>query len=108
MDELKTFYELQDNELEEQLIKAYNKLTLTNEKYKLLKEEYKNIMNNNYNIACIIGGDIEDRTLSNEECKILFRLTRLYYDMQSIEEKEAFFRGARENYLYLKKLGIIE
>lgn len=83
-------------------IKRY--LRNTNEEYVKLQNKVHDILDKNENLTWILEGEIKDRTLSNGECLELSELVKIYYDIQSIEEKEIFFSGSREAYLFLKKL----
>ena len=74
-----------------------------NEKYAELKNEYNKILEQNENLTWILEGDIKGRNLSNEECFSLSKLVQIYYDMQSIEEREIFFLGGKESYFFFKK-----
>ena len=105
--EIKSFYKEYEDMFEGYLDDVKRILRKKNEKYIKLQEKYHKILDENENLVWILEGDIKDRNLSNEECLVLSRLVQIYYDMQSIEEKEIFFLGGKEAYFFFKKIGIL-
>ena len=110
MDELKNFYnKYNNNELEEFLLKARTILQETNEEYKNLLKKQKNILNSYKNLSLILTDDeLDNVEFSSEEVKILQKLTHINVNIKILEEKEIFFLGARENYFYLKNIGVLK
>ena len=109
MDELKTFYEECEDELEEHLLKARTILRETNEEYKSLLKKQKNILNSYKNLSLILTDDeLDNVEFSSDEVKILQKLTHINVNIKILEEKEIFFLGARENYFYLKNIGVLK
>lgn len=87
-------------------IKRY--LRNTNEEYVKLQNKVHDILDKNENLTWILEGEINNRTLSNEECSALSKLVQIYYDIQSIEEKEIFFSGIKVAYFIFKKIEILK
>lgn len=105
MEKIESFYKEYENMLEEYLESVRRYLKNNNEKYAELQNEYNKILEQNENLTWVLEGDIKDRNLSNEECFALSKLVQIYYDMQSIEEREIFFLGGKEVYFFFKKNG---
>ena len=78
------------------------------EEYIKLQKEFHETLDKNENLVFVLEGEITNRNLSNDECFALSKLVKIYYDMQSIEEKEIFFLGSKEAYFFFKKIGIIK
>ena len=73
----------------------------------LLKQ--KNILDSYKNLSLILTDDeLDNVEFSSEEVKILQKLTHIQVNMKVLEEKEIFFLGARENYFYLKNIGVLK
>lgn len=108
MEKIETFYEEYEDMFEEYLEDIRRNLRNNNEEYIKLHKEFHKILDTNENLVWILEGDIEDRNLSNDECFVLSKLVQIYYDMQTIEEKEIFFLGGKEAYFFFKKLGILK
>ena len=108
MKEFKNFYEEYEDMFEEYLEDVIGNLKNKNEIYKELQSKYSQILNENQNIAWILEGQNEDRQLSNEECKTLFKLIQINFEMKQLEKKEVFFAGGKEAYIYFKNIGIIQ
>ena len=62
----------------------------------------------NNNSEYLLFEDDKVMNLNEEECKMLQKLVSLYLQMSDYEDRKIFFLGARENYFYFKKLGIIK
>lgn len=107
MDKLKTFYEEYKDIFEDYLQNARRNLKNSSEKYIKLKREYNEILEKNENLNWILEGKADGRTLSNQECLSLSKLAKIYFDIQTMEEKELFFLGAKENYSYLKNIRVL-
>lgn len=108
MEKIERFYKEYEDMFEEYLENSRRYLKDNNEKYAELKNEYNKILEQNKNLIWVIEGNIKGRNLSNEECLVLSKLVQIYYDMQSIEEQEIFFLGAKEAYFFFKKIGILK
>ena len=108
MEKIETFYEEYEDMFEEYLEDIRRTLRNNNEEYIKLQNEFHKILDKNENLVWILEGDIKDRNLSNDECFALSKLVQIYYDMQSIEEKEIFFLGSKEAYFFFKKIGILK
>ncbi|MCI8486999.1 MAG: hypothetical protein HFJ20_08155 [Clostridia bacterium] len=108
MEKIENFYKEYEDMFEEYLENSRRYLKNNNEKYAELKNEYNKILEQNQNLTWVLEGDINGRNLSNEECFSLSKLVQIYYDMQSIEEREIFFLGGKEVYFFFKKIGILK
>ena len=107
MEKIETFYEEYEDMFEEYLEDTRRNLRNNNEEYIKLCKEFHNILGENENLVWILECQTESRNLSNKECIALAKLVQIYYDMQSIEEKEIFFLGGKEVYFFFKKIGIL-
>ena len=105
--EIKSFYKEYEDMFEEYLEDVKRILRRKNQKYIKLQEKYHKILDENENPVWILEGQTENRNLSNKECIALAKLVQIYYNMQSIEEKEIFFLGGKEVYYFFKKIGIL-
>ena len=105
--EIKSFYKEYEDMFEEYLEDVKRILRKKNQKYIKLQEKYHKILDENENLVWILEGQTENRNLSNKECIALAKLVQIYYNMQSIEEKEISFLGGKEVYYFFKKLGIL-
>ena len=108
MKKLKSFYEEYIDIFEDYLQNARKNLKKSNEKYNKLNKEYHEILRKNRNLNWILEGEVKGRSLTNEECFSLSKLVKIYFDLQTMEEKELFFLGAKENYCYLKNITVLE
>jgi len=107
MRKTKTFFKEYDDMLEQYIEDSIVKLKRTNPKYKSLYREFNKILEENENLAWILEGDFKGRNLSDKEYLLLPKLIKLYFDMQTIEEKEIFFLGCKEMYFIFKKIGVL-
>lgn len=105
--EIKSFYKEYEDMFEEYLEDVKRILRKKNQKYIKLQEKYHKILDENEKLVWILEGQTENRNLSNKECIALAKLVQIYYNMQSIEEKEIFFLGGKEVYYFFKKIGIL-
>ena len=108
MEKIETFYEEYEDMFEEYLEDIRRNLRNTNKEYIKLQKEFHKFMDENENLVWVLEGDIKDRNLSNDECFALSKLVQIYYDMQSIEEKEIFFLGGKEVYFLFKKMKVLK
>ena len=108
MEKIETFYEEYEDMFEEYLEDIRRNLRNNNEEYIKLQNEFHKILDKNENLVWILEGQTENRNLSNKECIALAKLVQIYYDMQSIEEKEIFFLGCKEAYFLFKKIGVLK
>ena len=107
MVEIKSFYKEYEDMFEEYLDEVKILLRKKNQKYIKLRKKFHKFLDKNENLVWILEGQTEGRNLSNKECTALAKLVQIYYDMQSIEEKEIFFLGGKEAYFFFKKIGIL-
>lgn len=100
-------YDIESAEFSELIDNARVNLKKKNLDYKKLNEQVSEILENYQNILSIIeDNDVEN--LNEEECKMLQKLIRLNMQMTTYEDIEIFFLGAKENYLYFKKMNLIK
>ncbi len=108
MCEIKSFYKEYEDMFEEYLEDIIENLKNKNPKYRQLQDKYYDILRKNINLNWILEGQNEGRNLNNYECKILFKLVQIFYEMKEIEAKELFFLGGNEAYFYFKNMGILK
>ena len=100
-------YDIHSIELYELIDKTRVKLRKSNAEYKELHDQASKIMDKHPNVRLVLEEEAKIG-LTQEECAGLQDLISIFMKMNIIEEKEIFFLGAKENYLYFKKMGIIE
>ena len=108
MGKVENFYTEYEDMFEEYIEDIKRYLRNNNEEYIKLQKEFHETLDKNENLVFVLEGEITNRNLSNYECFALSKLVKIYYDMQSIEEKEIFFLGSKEAYFFFKKIGIIK
>lgn len=108
MEKVENFYTEYEDMFEEYIEGLKRYLRNSNEEYMKLQKEFHEILDKNENLVLVLEGEITDRNLSDDECFALSKLVKIYYDMQSIEEKEIFFLGSKEAYFFFKKIGILK
>lgn len=106
MEETK-LYDMDSTELGELVETSKYKLQEKNKRYKELIDEKRDLLRAYPKLQLILDED-KNFELSETECKMLRKLVALYMQLQSYEEREIFFLGARENYFYFKNLGLIK
>lgn len=107
MEKVENFYTEYEDMFEEYIDDIKRYLRNNNEEYIKLQKEFYETLDKNENLVFVLEGEITNRNLSNDECFALSKLVKIYYDMQSIEEKE-FFLGSKEAYFFFKKIGILK
>ena len=100
-------YEIGSFELGELVESGKQELREKNKRYKNLIEQKRELLREYPKLELILEEDIQFN-LDENECKMLQKLVAIYFQMQSYEEREIFFLGARENYFYFKNLGLIK
>ena len=100
-------YNVKSAEFNELIDSAKVELATNDIHYKKLKNKVKNLKEKHTNIQLFFEneGVIE---LWKDDCKVLQKVLDLYQEMHMYEEEKIFFLGAKENYLYLKKLNILK
>ena len=103
-----SFYDNYSEEFEEHLdsVKVY--LNKYNKDYKRLQVELNNILDNNLKIQEVVFNNDIKSVLSLEELKELARVIEIHLQMQNIAEKEIYFKGGMDAYLYFDKIGILK
>ena len=108
MKKIENFYTEYEDMFREYLEDIKRNLRNTNEEYVELQNKLHRILDKNENLIWILEGEINNRTLSHEECAALSKLVQIYYDIQAIEEKEIFFSGIKVTYFLFKKIEILK
>lgn len=100
-------YNVKSAEFNELIDSAKVELARDDLQYKNLINEIKMLKEKHPNIQLFFEdeGVIE---LGKDDCKVLQKVLDLYQEMHMYEEEKIFFLGAKENYLYLKKLNILK
>ena len=100
-------YNLDSAEFYELIDSSRVRLKNKDEKYKNISDEIENIRIKYPNINSLFE-DEKVRNLTEEECINLQKIIKKYLIISSMEEREIFFLGARENYYYLKNLDLLK
>ena len=108
MKKIENFYTEYEDMFREYLEDIKRNLGNTNEEYVELQNKLHGILDKNANLTWVLEGEINNRTLSNEDCSALSKLVQIYYDIQSIEEKGIFFSGIKVAYFIFKKIEILK
>ena len=95
---MENFYTEYEDMFREYLEDIKRNLRNTNEEYVELQNKLHGILDKNANLTWVLEGEINNRTLSNEDCSALSKLVQIYYDIQSIEKNEIFFSGIKVAY----------
>lgn len=106
MEEIR-LYDMDSIEFSELIDTARVELKNNNSEYKELQNKVSEIMEMYPNLQLLFEDD-KAMNLKEEECKMLQKLVSLHLQMSEHEDRKIFFLGARENYFYLKNLGIIK
>ena len=99
MEKVENFYTEYEDMFEEYIEDIKRYLRNNNEEYIKLQKEFHETLDKNENLVFVLEGEITNA---------LSKLVKIYYDMQSIEEKEIFFLGSKEAYFFFKKIGILK
>lgn len=102
------FYEEYEGDFLESIEDIRKYLKNNNEDYKTEYKKLHNILNNNLNIQKLLDKEVLEKGLTKDECKMLSEIIILYYNLQTFEEKEIYFKGGMDAYFYFKKLGILK
>ena len=100
-------YNLDSAEFYELIDSSRVRLKNKDKKYKNISDEIENIRIKYPNINSLFE-DEKVTNLTEEECKNLQKIIKKYLIISSMEEREIFFLGARENYYYLKNLDLLK
>ena len=100
-------YNLDSAEFYELIDSLRVRLKNKDEKYKNISDEIENIRIKYPNINSLFE-DEKVTNLTEEECINLQKIIKKYLIISSMEEREIFFLGARENYYYLKNLDLLK
>lgn len=99
-----SFYDEYIDEFNEYLDDIRTYLQYNNKEYIKLSNEMNKLIDTSENIIC---NDYINKPLSVDESKRFAKIISIYIDMQSIIEREIYFKGGAEAYDYFKKIGII-
>lgn len=102
------FYEEYEGDFLESIEDIRKYLKNNNEDYKTEYKKLHNILNNNLNIQKLLDKEVLEKGLTKDECKMLSEIIILYYNLQTFEEKEIYFKGGMDAYFYFKKIGILK
>ena len=100
-------YNLDSAEFYELIDSSRVRLKNKDKKYKNISDEIENIRIKYPNINSLFE-DEKVTNLTEEECINLQKIIKKYLIISSMEEREIFFLGARENYYYLKNLDLLK
>ena len=100
-------YNLDSAEFYELIDSSRVRLKNKDKKYKNISDEIENIRIKYSNINSLFE-DEKVTNLTEEECINLQKIIKKYLIISSMEEREIFFLGARENYYYLKNLDLLK
>ena len=100
-------YNLDSAEFYELIDSLRVRLKNKDEKYKNISDEIENTRIKYPNINSLFE-DEKVTNLTEEECINLQKIIKKYLIISSMEEREIFFLGARENYYYLKNLDLLK
>ena len=106
MEEIK-LYDLDSGEFTELIENRRKELKNKNLECRKSREEFHELMKDYPKLQLILEYDRE-LILNELECKMLQKLVSIYSQILDYEEREIFFLGAKENYFYLKNLGLIK
>lgn len=106
MEEIR-LYDINSIEFSELIDTARVELKHNDCEYKNLQNQVSEIMEK-YPKLQLLFEDDKVIKLNEEECKMLQKLVSLHLQISGYEDIKIFFLGARENYFYLKNLGIIK
>ena len=102
------FSEKYSEKFDEYLDEVRTYLQNNNKKYMNLKKELDRLIDTSKNIQNVICNDYISKPLSIDESRKLTKIISIYIDMQSIVEKEIYFKGGADAYNYFKRIKAIK
>ncbi len=103
-----SFYEKYVDDFDEYLDEVRTYLQYNNKKYMSLQKEMDRLIDTSENIQNIICNDYINKPLSIDESRKIAKIISIYIDMQSIVEREMYFKGGAGTYDYFKKMKILK
>jgi len=103
----KSFYEYANAEFDHYISTTLYKLQENNEIYRELKEKIKKEIELYPKVELLLY-EKEKIILNEEETISLLKVLDMEDSIRMLEEKELFFKGGREIYLYFKKMDLLE
>lgn len=103
-----SFHKKYEEEFDEYLNEVRTYLENNNNKYINLKKKFERLIDTSESIQNIICNDYISKPLSIDESKKLAKIISIYIDMQSIVEKEIYFKGGADTYDYFKRIRVIK
>lgn len=103
-----SFYEKYVDDFDEYLDEVRTYLQYNNKKYMSLQKEMDRLIDASENIQNIICNDYINKPLSIDESRKIAKIISIYIDMQSIVEREMYFKGRAGAYDYFKKMKILK
>lgn len=103
-----SFYEKYVDDFDEYLDEVRTYLQYNNKKYINPQKEMDRLIDTSENIQNIICNDYINKPLSIDESRKIAKIISIYIDMQSIVEREMYFKGGAGAYDYFKKMKIIK
>lgn len=100
-------YSIDSMELQEAINDVRFRLEHYNFEYKKLLKQLSKIKDNYPNLRAVLD-DEKCIELTVKDYKMLQKIIDLYLEMRRLENREMLFFGAKENYFYFKKLGILK
>lgn len=102
----KSFFEYASAEFNYYVGRMYYSLQEKDDNYKELKKQLSSELEKYPNVELLLH-EKEKVVLSEEEIASLIRILDIEDSIRMLEEKELFFKGGREIYLYLKKMDLL-
>lgn len=103
-----SFYEKYVDDFDEYLDEVRTYLQYNNKKYINLQKEIDRFIDTSENIQNIIYNDYISKPLSIDASRKLAKIISIYIDIQSIVEREMYFKDGAGVYDYFKKMKIIK
>ena len=94
-------------ELQEAINDVRFRLEKYNFEYKKLLKKITKIKDKYPNLRAVLDDEMSIK-LTEKDCEMLQKIIDLYLEMRRLEYREMLFFGAKENYFYFKKLGILK
>ena len=101
-----TFYEYADREFDAYIADILYALNTENKEYREIKEQQSKLARDNLKISKFLY-DKEIETLTEDELSLLLNILDYEEEIRMLEEKELFYKGGKEAFLFFMKSGII-
>lgn len=100
-------YNIDGIELQEAINDIRIRLEKDDFEYKKLLKQITKIKDKYPNLRAVLDDEMSIK-LTEKDCEMLQKIIDLYIEMRVYEYREMLFWGAKENYFYFKKLGILK